>query len=142
MKSRFDISATANGNIKIHIPMKLKRRSGRKEIIAPDSTDGAGREDSNPIAEAIVKAHLWTDMLETGKVENVTELAQMLKFSRAYTTRILSLVNLSPDIVESIFKGKEPDGLSLGKLIKEIPDDWQEQRELFGFKGNCAKHIL
>jgi hypothetical protein len=46
--------------------------------------------------------------------------------------RILSLTNLTPEIVESILQGREPDGLSLQKLTQGFPDDWQEQKKLFG----------
>ncbi len=136
MEGRVSIGVAEGGNIRIHIPMKLKRKSGRKMVIAPESLDGALEENcevQNPIVEAIAKAHLWVDMLERGEVENVTALAKELKLCRPYVMRILSLVNLAPEIVEAIFKGKEPDGLSLDKLVKGFLDDWQEQREKFGF---------
>ena len=37
-------------------------------------------------------------------------------------------------IVESILAGIEPDGLSIAKLPEQpIPEDWNEQRRLYGF---------
>jgi len=138
MEGRVSIGVADGGNIRIHIPMKLKRKSGRKVVIAPESLDGALEGTcgmvQHPIVEAIAKAHSWVEMLEGGEVENVTELAKELKLCRPYVMRILSLVNLAPEIVEAIFKGKEPDGLSLDKLVKGFPDDWEEQREIFGFQ--------
>ena len=51
-----------------------------------------------------------------------------------YVTRVLGLNNLAPDIVEAILAGIEPDGLSIAKLTEQpIPEDWNEQRRLYGF---------
>ena len=36
-------------------------------------------------------------------------------------------------IVEAIVNGAEPDGLSIAQIMKNIPEDWNEQRRLFGF---------
>ena len=42
--------------------------------------------------------------------------------------------SLAPDIVEAILAGIEPDGLSIAKLTEQpIPEDWNEQRRLYGF---------
>jgi len=42
--------------------------------------------------------------------------------------------NLVWDIVEAILAGIEPDGLSIAKLTEQpIPEDWNEQRRLYGF---------
>ena len=50
-----------------------------------------------------------------------------------YVTRVLGLNNLAPDIVEAIVAGTEPDGLSIAQIMKNIPEDWNEQRRLYGF---------
>ena len=45
-----------------------------------------------------------------------------------------SLNSLATDIVEAILAGIEPDGLSITKLTEQpIPEDWNEQRRLYGF---------
>lgn len=41
---------------------------------------------------------------------------------------------LAPDIVTAIVNGEEPDKLSLEKLVSGFPEDWQEQKKMFGFK--------
>ena len=138
MKRKTTISLTLDGNLKIHIPVRLKRKAGRKIIIAPEALDGiipnAPVPEQNAIVESIAKAYQWTKLLETGQVSSIPELVHQLKLSRPYVMRILSLANLAPDIVDAITYGREPDGLSLNKLYKGIPDDWQKQRELFGFQ--------
>jgi len=52
--------------------------------------------------------------------------------------RILKLTTLAPDIVEALINGEEPNGLSLAKLTQTFPEDWAEQRALFGFDGTNA----
>ena len=44
-----------------------------------------------------------------------------------------NLNNLAPDIVEAIVNGAEPDGLSIAQIMKNIPEDWNEQRRFYGF---------
>ena len=69
-----------------------------------------------------------------GEAGNVTDLAEKLGHKPSYVTRILSLNNLAPDIVESILAGTEPEGMSIAKLTAQpIPEDWNEQRRLYGF---------
>lgn len=52
----------------------------------------------------------------------------------SYVTRILSLNNFAPGIVESILAGTEPEGMSIAKLTAQpIPEDWNEQQRLYGF---------
>lgn len=60
---------------------------------------------------------------------------QPLLFHMRYfiTFTIATLNNLAPDIVEAIVEGNEPDGLSIEKISRNIPEDWAEQRKLFGF---------
>lgn len=134
MNPNLDISE--EGHIRIHVPMRLKHKAGRKVVIAPKALDGdipgAPSTEQETILRAIATAWEWAALLESGQVESVTELARKVKFSYQYTMRILSLVNLSPEIVEAIFYGREPDGLSLQKLVNGFPDDWEEQGQAFG----------
>ncbi|MBI4606728.1 MAG: hypothetical protein HY721_32595 [Planctomycetes bacterium] len=51
--------------------------------------------------------------------------------------RILTLATLAPDIVdvvEAILAGREPSGLSLERLTKGMPMEWEEQRQAFGLQ--------
>lgn len=56
-----------------------------------------------------------------------------LKLDRSYVARTLSLVNLAPDIIVAVMQGKTPPQMTLAKAVNNLPEDWQEQRELFGF---------
>ena len=71
--------------------------------------------------------------LINGEAKNITDLAAKLGLKPSYVTRVLGLNNLAPDIVEAIVNGAELDGLSIAQIMKNIPEDWNEQRRLFGF---------
>ena len=52
---------------------------------------------------------------------------------------MLRLTSLAPDIIESILRGDEPDGLSLEKLRKNLPVRWDEQRRCIDRNGNSIR---
>jgi hypothetical protein len=120
----------------INVPMKFKRRGGRKEIIVPEGlkSSAAQRLDAQEsLLTALAKAHLWKDLLDSGKILSISELAQRLGLDQSYIARTLRLSYLAPDIIEDIARGNEPSGLSLAKLHKGIPLLWEEQRMRFAF---------
>jgi len=59
----------------------------------------------------------------------VPDLTQALGVDRTYAGRMLRLTSLTPDIVEAILCGDEPEGISLEKLRKNLPVRWDEQRK-------------
>ena len=118
----------------VQVPLRIKRRGGRKEIIAPDrGPDGSSlRSRTNePLALMIARAHRWQALLESGRYASIRELALDVGVDNSYLARMLRLTLLAPDIIESILNGTEPDGLSLGKLYR-VPDLWEEQRRILG----------
>ena len=121
-----------DGSIKLTMRVDSKRIDGHRHlvILAP----GAERLKQTSLLRAIQKSRQWTDMLINGEAGNVTDLAEKLGYKPSYVTRILSLNNLAPDIVESILAGTEPEGMSIAKITAQpIPEDWNEQRRLYGF---------
>ena len=133
MKEKPKIRVDDDGVV-VHIPMKFKKRGGRKEIIMPEGNrtfDGGNSKTQKPLVVALARAFQWQELLETGKYASIASLAKRLKVDRAYVSRILNLTLLAPDIVEAIMNGEEPSGLSLAKLTKPFPVLWEEQRMWF-----------
>jgi hypothetical protein len=128
---------SADGNtIIVKIPMKFRRRGGRKLIIAPDGGDAwvpskPRRDDT--LIKAIARARRWQRMLESGQVPSTRQLAEKEKINASYLARILRLTLLAPDIVEAVLDGRQPKGLLLADLMKTFPVEWDKQRTLFGF---------
>jgi hypothetical protein len=119
--------------VALKVPVIVKHKRGRKVILAPDS-EHPGAE--SPVQEtmflALARAHSWRNLIESGKVATVTQLADKLQLDIAYVTKILHLVNLAPELQEAIIAGREPNGLSLNRLRRAIPVEWEWQREVFG----------
>ncbi len=122
--------------IVVHIPMTFKRRGGRKEIIVPQGLGGNPSKQTaqNAILVAIARAFRWKELIESGRVKNLAEIARANRVDGSYVSRILDLTLLAPDIIDAILDGKEPSGLSLARLTKtQIPLLWREQRNTYGF---------
>ena len=137
MKMKPTITVADNGNLQIHIPMVIRRMRGRKTVIAPQALDGEITGAQEPVQSAILqalgRAFSWADILESGQIKSISELARTLDVDGSYVARILKLTTLAPDIVEALINGEEPNGLSLAKLTQTFPEDWTEQRRQFGF---------
>jgi len=120
------------GAIVIDIPMTFRRRSGRKEIVLPPgATTGAPPRPPSPLALAVARALVWQEMVESGEMASISDLARHRKLDPSFVARTVRLAALAPDIIEAILDGQEPDGLSLGRLRKEIPLLWEDQHEVY-----------
>ena len=128
-----NVKKLVNGNIEVTINTRLKYDGHKTVIVQPDTELPALNPDTmTALQKAVVQGFQYRDALESGQVRSVSELARQESQERAFLFRALSLVNLAPDIIQAIVKGTEPDKLSLARLRKAIPDDWDEQRQLFG----------
>lgn len=118
----------------VHIPMTLKVRGGRKEIILPEglAPEGSPAEKTvtqMPLVIAVARAFRWKAFLESGRYRSIDDLARAVNMDSSYVGRLLRLTLLAPDIIQAILTGNEPSGMSLEKL-KNIPLEWEEQRQL------------
>jgi len=121
-----------DGSIQVTMKMESKKIDGHRRVVIP--APGAERLKQTTLLRAINNARIWMDKLMNGEAKNVTDLASQLGMKHGYVYRILSLNTLAPDIIESILAGTEPDGMSIAKITeKPIPEDWNEQRRLYGF---------
>ncbi|HPQ70553.1 MAG TPA: hypothetical protein PKW95_15615 [bacterium] len=123
-------------NLRIHIPLKFKKRGGRKEIITPDGLPEVAPDRKayqKPLVIALARAHRWQRILDEGKVSSISELAKRLKVDHTYVSRLLHLTLLAPNIIEAILNGKEPSGLSLSKIHKTFRMEWHAQKTILEF---------
>ena len=124
-----------DGRLVIVIPMRFKRRNGRKEIIVPTSTKSKSTAVMDnpavqrPMALALSRAHAWQTLLDRGVYKTMAELAEAGNLDAAYVSRTLNLTLLSPDLQRAILRGEEPEGLSLSRLRDAVPWDWDKQVE-------------
>ena len=115
----------------VHIPLTVRRRGGRKVVIAPDGTEApviaAARIDST-LVKALARAFRWRRMLETGVVSTVGEIAVREKINKSYVSRVLRLTLLAPQIVEAILDGRQSTEMTLRRLMKGFPVTWNGLR--------------
>jgi len=71
-------------------------------------------------------------LIRCGRCNATMAVAFARKNGRMYRY-YLYLHALAPDIVEAILDGREPSGLSLGKLSRPLPLLWKDQRVQLGF---------
>ena len=115
----------------VHLPMKWRRRGGRKVIIAPDGGDAWAPAKPRPdetLIRALARAHRWKRMQE-GAYRSAAEIAEAEKIAR-FVNRLLRLTLLTPEIVEAILDGRQGKGLQLAVLTGKLPSAWEEQRQL------------
>ncbi|MBP7232182.1 MAG: hypothetical protein KBA28_09640 [Syntrophaceae bacterium] len=131
------ITVADNGNLQIHIPMLIRRMRGCKTVIVHQALDGEITGAQEPVQSAVLqalgRAFSWADILESGQIKSISELARTLGVDGSYVARTLKLTTLAPDIGEALINGEEPNGLSLAKLTQTFPEDWTERRHPFGF---------
>jgi hypothetical protein len=114
----------------VSIAVSFLQRSGRKQILSPPGAtpwSPAPRVDS-ALVKAVVRAHRWRQMIESGKYASSAELAKAEKVNDSYLSRILRLTLIAPDIIEAILAGRQPTTLQLDDLFKPLPAAWGRQR--------------
>ena len=114
----------------VHIPLMVRRRGGRKVVIAPDGTEApviaTARIDST-LVKALARAFRWRRMLESGVVSTVGEIATREKINKSYVSRVLRLTLLAPNMVEAILAGRQSE-VTLRGLMMGFPVEWDRQR--------------
>ncbi|EKF9276416.1 LacI family transcriptional regulator [Vibrio cholerae] len=132
---------SSDGKLSINVPINLKRRSGRRLITLPDGTVQEPRPwdtQPTPLQLALARGHRWLQMLETGEVSSLREIAQLEGLDNSYISRMVNLTTLAPDIVEAILDDCLPPNITLFDLAVDPPRLWSEQRARInnlGFKG-------
>ena len=112
----------------VDIPLRIRRRGGRKIMLAPDGTSARARIDS-ALVKAVARAYRWRRMLEQGAYASITELAAAEKINQSYVCRVLRLTLLA--LVEAILDGRHPPRLQLRALLNPFPSDWRAQAHYF-----------
>ena len=113
----------------VSITVSFLQRGGRKQILSPPGTaqwSPAPRVDG-ALVKAVVRAHRWRHMLESGEYSSSAELAKAEKVNDSYLSRILRLTLIAPDIIEAILSGRHPRTLQLDDLLKPLPASWATQ---------------
>lgn len=116
--------------VTVHVPFRIVKRGGRKEMQLPDGAAQSRRTDST-LVKALARAFRWKRMLETGDFATIAELAEREGIATSYMTRILRLTQLEPGIIEAVLDGRQGDAVTLARLMEPFPISWNEQKNTF-----------
>ena len=116
--------------VTLHIPFRVVKRGGRKEMQMPDGAAQPRRKDS-ALVKALARAFRWKRMLESGGFATIAELAEREGIATSYMTRILRLTQLEPGIIEEVLDGRKGDAVTLARLMDPFPISWSEQKNTF-----------
>ncbi len=67
--------ASIPDTVTVHVPFRVVRRGGRKEMPMPDGTVWPRRTDST-LVKALARAFRWKRMLASGELTTIAELAK------------------------------------------------------------------
>ena len=117
---------TIPDTVTIHVPFRIVRRGGRKEMVLPADVPTQRRPD-DARGKALARACRGKRMLESGEFASISELAAREGIAFTYIARILRLTLLSPDIVETILDGKQGPEITLARALEPFPVEWSRQ---------------
>ena len=126
-------------SVTVSVPLTIRRRGGRKQIIGPDGAvarlgdDGAGVvpvHGDPALTKALARGFRWRRMLEEGRYASISEMAKAEGDERGYVGSLLRLTLLAPEMVEAVLDGRQPEGVTLPALLEGIPVAWGEQHTM------------
>ncbi len=113
--------------VTLHVPFRVVKRGGRKEMQLPEGAAQSRRTD-NTLVKALARAFRWKRMLESGNFATIAEMAEREGIAPSYMTRVLRLTLLAPDIVEAILDGAQGPEVTLARVLEPFPAEWEEQQ--------------
>lgn len=120
--------------VTLHVPFRIVKRGGRKEMQLPEGIKQTHRTDSTMV-KALARAFRWKRLLESGDFATIAELAKREEIAPSYMTRVLRLTLLVPDIVEAILDGKQGPEVPLARVLQPFPGEWAAQSDHFSYAG-------
>ena len=119
---------TSTETLTVRVPLSIRRHGGRKQVRTPDGQTWAPRSSiDSTLVKALARAFRWRKLLETGAYSSITEIAASEKINPSYVARVLRMTLLAPEIVHSILDGTHDPDLTLPKLMKPFPVEWEKQ---------------
>jgi hypothetical protein len=116
--------------VTIHVPFRVVKRGGRKEMQMPEGATQPQRMD-NTLVKALARAFRWKRMLESGEFATIAELAEREGIAPSYMTRVLRLTQLEPAIIEAVLEGRQGGDVTLARLMEPFPLSWSDQKDTF-----------
>ena len=127
-------------SVTVSVPLTIRRRGGRKQIIGPDGAVARQGECGDVVVpvrgdpaliKALARGFRWRRMLEEGRYASISEMAKAEGVERGYVGTLLRLTLLPPEMVEAIVAGRQPEGVTLKRALEGVPVGWGDQKAAF-----------
>lgn len=120
----------SNDNIRVVIPLTIRRRNGRPKILPPENMADHQSCAQNPhILKALGRAWAWRRKLERGEVTNAGDLAKLEGVTERFVSRTVRLAYFSPEVLERLVARREWPATSIVGLIDTVYVPWARQPE-------------
>jgi hypothetical protein len=126
--------APATQSISIHVPFRLRKVGGLRQVVLPDGAIAPAtrpRPDS-ALIKALARAFRWKRMLESGEFATIGDLAKREGIAPSYMTRVMRMTLLEPEIVEAIVDACQGSDVTLAVLLESFAQQWSAQTSHFG----------
>ena len=132
MRAR-SVQQLINGNIEVTIPIYIRREGTRVFMNKNSENEKKDDGDISPLRRRLIMGFQLLDKWEKYPLLSSTALAEEESMDRSLLCKILSLVNLAPDIIEGIMSDPPTFDFSVKKIFSQrLPADWNEQRKFLG----------
>ena len=121
--------STIPETVTLHVPFRLVKRGGRKEMQLPAGASHPHKTD-NTLVKALARAFRWKRMLESGEFATIGELAENERIAFTYMARVLRLTLLTPHVVEAIVEGRHGRDVTLARVLAPFPIEWDRQLKM------------
>ena len=140
-RKRDSLSDAGSGKLKVRYNVHVVQRNRRARLVEgappPEPQADPGPQGTVPrIARLLALAHHIQELIDTGQVRDLAEVARRGHVTRARMTQIMNLLLLAPDIQEDILflspttRGKDPITLSgIRRVLAEA--SFARQRHLW-----------
>jgi hypothetical protein len=124
---------TAANSITVRVSLNIRRPPGRKLVVTPVAEQGGDVAISTradpAVVKALARAFRYQKLLDEGRYGSISELAEAERLERGYLGSLLRLTLLAPSLVQAMLDGRQPDGVTLPRLLEPFPLVWVAQHD-------------
>lgn len=122
---------TSDGAATVTLPIRLRRRSGQRKLKPASVGNPGAAPDLTAMQQALVRGFRWREMLDSGEVASMKEIAARERTDNSYIARMINVTLLAPQIIEAILDDTLPD-IRLTRLAVSPPLLWHDQLQQIG----------
>lgn len=121
----------SNDNIRVVIPLTVRRRNGRPKILPPENEiDQQTRAQDPHILKALGRAWAWRRRIDSGEMSTAGEIAKIEGVTERFVSRTMRLAYLSPLVLDRLLLKREPPTLSWHPLVQSANGPWVTQLDI------------